>query len=245
MAGGIDETIATMLQIHIDKTGERWIAILTTLCQKVAEESSVIIVNHLMNDGNIRAFRLEDDQSATASTTCTATDLRHHHKGMLVGTEVGIIEHRVSIEDAHHGYTVEVETLGDHLGANKDVGAPRREIVDNAFVSLTGTGGVKIHAGDTSLREDGAHFVFDFLRSIATRLKFTTATSRALGRHLISIAAVMTSKLIEVAMKGQRHITMLTMRYPTTLFTLNHRSIAATVLEKDSLFATFKGLAYL
>ena len=113
-----------MLQIDIDKTGERRIMILTTLCQKAAEEGCVIIVDHLMDDGNIRALRLEDDQSATASTTCTTTDLRHHHKGMLVGTKVGIIEHRVSIENAHHRYTVEVEALGDHLGANKNVGAP-------------------------------------------------------------------------------------------------------------------------
>ena len=46
-------------------------------------------------------------------------------------------------------------------------------------------------------------------------------------------------------MEGERDVAMLAMRHPTTLFALDHRGIASAVLEEDSLFATFQGLAYL
>ena len=56
---------------------------------------------------------------------------------MLIGTEVRIIEHSIGIEDAHNGDTVEVESLGDHLRTDKEVGATCGEVVDNALVGLT------------------------------------------------------------------------------------------------------------
>ena len=56
-------------------------------------------------------------------TARTATDLRHHHESMLVGPEVGVVEHGVGIEDTHDGHTVEVEALGDHLCTDEEVGA--------------------------------------------------------------------------------------------------------------------------
>ena len=151
----------------------------------------------------------------------------------------------IGIEDTHHGYTVEVEALGNHLCTDKDVGAPNGEIVDDTFIGLTSTGGIEVHTGDMGLGEEGAHFVFDLLCPVTTSLKFMTATSRTLDRHLISIAAVVARELIQVTMEGEGYITVLAMRHPPTLFALNHRSIAATILEEDGLFASFQGLAYL
>jgi hypothetical protein len=95
------------------------------------------------------------------------------------------------------------------------------------------------------LWEDGTHFIFNLLRSIASRLKFTTATGGTLCRHLISIAAVVARELVQVTMEGEGNITVLAMGHPATLFALNHRSIATTILEEDGLFASLESLAYL
>ena len=53
----------------------------------------------------------------------------------------------------------------------------------------------------------------------------------------------MARQLVEIAVESKTDITMLAMRYPTTLFTLNHRCIATTVLEENDLFATFQCLS--
>ena len=53
----------------------------------------------------------------------------------------------------------------------------------------------------------------------------------------------MARQLVEIAVESKTDITMQAMRYPTTLFTLNHRCIATTVLEENDLFATFQCLS--
>ena len=164
---------------------------------------------------------------------------------MFIGTEIGIVEHGVGIEDAHHRDLVEVQSLADHLRADEQIGTTCGEVVDDAFVGLTAAGGVEVHAGDTGFGEDVVHLGLDLLRAIAMRLQLGTTAIGTLRRHLIGIAAIMTRQLVQIAMKGERHVAVLAMRHPSTLLTLNHGRIAATVLEEDGLFAMFQGLAHL
>ena len=89
------------------------------------------------------------------------------------------------------------------------------------------------------------HLSFDFLRTIAARLQLSATAVGTLRRYLIGMAAIMARQLVEVAMKGERDIAVLTMRHPAALLTLDHGRIATTVLEEDGLFATFQSLAHL
>ena len=192
-----------------------------------------------------RRLGLQDYQAPLTLSPCPSADLRHHHKGMFVGPEVRIVEHRVGIEDTHHADTVEVESLGDHLGADKEIGAPSGEIVDQSLVGSTGAGGVKIHTGNTGLRKDIAHLIFNLLRAKAPCHQLCTAASRALRGHLIGIAAVVARQLVKTAMIGQRHVTVLTTGHPSALLALQHGGIATTVLEEDDLLAMLQGLTRL
>ena len=101
--------------------------------------------------------------------------LYHHHKGMLVGSEVGIIEHGVGIQYAHHTHLVEIQSLADHLRANEQIGLTRREIVYQPFVGIAGTGGVQIHTGDTSLGEYIRQLVFDAFGTQTSPHEFCTS----------------------------------------------------------------------
>ena len=55
----------------------------------------------------------------------------------------------------------------------------------------------------------------------------------------------MTGQLIQLPMKGQGYITMLTMRHPSTLSALYQGGKATTVLEENRLLSSLQSLSYL
>ena len=123
-----------MLQVNIDKMIEGGIAEGTALVEQVAVEGFVVVAHHLLDDGQLRTLGLQEHQPLATFAACPAADLCHHHEGMLVGAEVGIVEHGVGIEDAHHGDFVEIQSLGDHLCADEQVGTSGGEVADEALV---------------------------------------------------------------------------------------------------------------
>ena len=107
---------------------------------------------------------------------------------------------------------------------------------------MSGSGGIKIHTGHTHFREDLHDLVLYLLRAIAPTRQVRIPAVRTLIRHLVRITAVMTGKLTAVLMIGKRHIAMLTMRYPSTHLTLDHRCKAPAVLEEYHLLISLQGL---
>ena len=182
-----------MLHVNIDETAEGRIAEGETFVAEIVVEGGVVVVDDLTDDGQLRLSRLQNDQTALAATSGSSADLRHHHEGMLIGPEIGLVEHGVGIEDAHDGHLVEVEALGDHLGANEQVGTSGTEVADDALVGLARTGGVEVHTADAGLREDVAHGGLYLLGAVAARTQFGAATAGAGGGHLIDGTAVVTS----------------------------------------------------
>ena len=160
---------------------------------------------------------------------------------MFVGTEVGVVQHGVGIEDADDADAVEVETLGNHLRADEQVGAPGAEVADEPFVGIAGAGGVEVHAADTRFGEDVAHVGLNLLRAVAAGLQLRSATGGAGHGHLVDGTAVVAYQLVHLAVQRQRDVTVLTVGHPAALLTLYHRGIAAAVLEEDGLLATFQG----
>ena len=125
-----------MLQVDVDEPVVGRISEVAALLQQLVVEGRPVVGDHLTDDGQLRLSCLQDDQTALLFAACTSADLCHHHKGMLVGSEVRLVEHGVGIEDAHYADAVEVETLAHHLRADEDVGAPLREVADNVFVGV-------------------------------------------------------------------------------------------------------------
>ena len=216
-----------------------------TLGNQVFVESEVVVAHYLLDNRHFLTLGLQDNEPPLALTTGTATDLRHHHKGMFVGTEIGIVKHGVGVQNPHHTDLVEIEPLADHLRTNQDVGAPCPEIHDNALVGIASAGGVEIHTRHMSFRKHLAHLLLNLLSTKTTRMQLGRAATGTLRGHSIGVTTIMTRQLVHLPMIGQRHVAMLTMGHPPTLFALNHRGKATTVLKQDGLFPTFKGLAHL
>ena len=119
------------------------------------------------NHWQVLVLGLQQHMAALALSSGTPAHLRHHHECMFIGSEVGIVEHRVSIEDAHHRHAVEVQSLRNHLCADEHIGSPRGKVTDEPFVGIAGTSGVEVHAGYAGFGKELAQLVFNLLGAIA------------------------------------------------------------------------------
>ena len=163
---------------------------------------------------------------------------------MFKGAEVGIVQHRVGIDNTHHADLVEVQTLADHLCTNQNIRSSRREVADNAFIGIPGTCGVQVHTGYAGLRKEFMHLLLYLLRTVTATTQIGRAATRTFCRYLVGITTIMTCQLVQLAVVGQRDVTVLTGGHPATLTTLHNGGKAATVLEQDDLFTTFQGFAH-
>ena len=160
-------------------------------------------MHHLLDDGHVFLLGLQDDQAALVLTSCTSADLCHHHKGVFVGTEVGIVQHRVGIDDTHHRHLVEVQSLGHHLRTYQDIRASGRKVADDALIGIARSGGVQVHTGNVGFRERLAHLFLYLLRTVAACSQVGTAATRTLCRHSVGIATVVARQLVQLAVVGQ------------------------------------------
>ena len=164
---------------------------------------------------------------------------------MLVGPEVRIVQHSIRIDDAHHTDLVEVQALRNHLRANENVSPSGGKVRDDALVGIPRTGGVEVHAGDMGFGKDFAHLLLYLLRAVAARPEVCRFTARALCRNTVRETAVVAGQLVQLAVVGQRYVTVLAGGHPTTLAALDDRGKATAVLEQNGLFAVFQCFAYL
>lgn len=201
-------------------------------------------MHHLPDDRQLRASRLQNHQSALPFASCPATHLRHHHEGVLVCTEVRIVQHGVGIENAHDTHLVKIQPFGNHLRADEQIGAAGREVVDDALVGIPCAGGVEIHAGHTRFGKEVAYPVFYLFGAVSPAMELGRTAVGTLRGHRVGITAIVAGEQVEIFVQRERHVTILTLRHPTTHTALYHRREATAVLEKDGLPTAFKGRAH-
>ena len=211
-----------------------------------AVHAFIVAAHHLVDDGQVGLARLQDYQALLASAAGAARHLRHHLKTALVGAEVGLREHLVGVEYAHHVDVVEVEALGHHLRADEDVGAAVLEIVDDALVSGARARGVEVHAPDAGFGEAGFCHGLYLLRAAAYVAQFRAAAGGADGGHGIRGAAVVAHEAVDILVERKRHVAPLATRRPAARMTFEHRCIAPAVLkEYHLLFRAERGAGLL
>ena len=87
-----------------------------------------------------------------------------------------------------------MQALGDHLGADEDVGAAGLEGIEDVIMAFLAGGGVGIHACDLGAREATPHNLLDALGANAGIAEFGVAAARALLRDARPAAADMASQ---------------------------------------------------
>ena len=224
---------------------ERRIAEQLALCHKRCVEGAVVVAHHLVYQRQLLVACLQYHQSALAFSAGSSSHLTHHHKSMLVGTEVGIVHHRVGIEYSHHTHLVEIQSLANHLRTNKYVCASGGKVGYYPFIGIPCTGGVKVHSRHRCLGECLTHKVLNFLCAVATAPQMRVLTAGTFRRYGIGVAAVVAGELVGSFVQCEAHVAVLTPRHPSALFALKHRGKAAAVLEQYCLLAALQCLAYL
>ena len=135
--GSLGKVLLAVLHIDIDEAAEGGIAKGEALVAEVVVEAGIVVVDDLTDEWQAGLARLQYNEAATTTTAGTSADLRHHHEGVLVGAEVGQVDHPVGVEDADDADAVEIEALANHLCADKQVGAAGAEVADDALVGLS------------------------------------------------------------------------------------------------------------
>ena len=97
---------------------------------------------------------LDDDESGEVAPSGASGDLGDELEGAFGGAEVGDMESDVGLDDADEGDLGEIESLGDHLGADEDVEFAGAELFEDALVGVLGGHGVGVHARDAGLGEE-------------------------------------------------------------------------------------------
>ena len=234
-----------MLQIDVYQAIVRRIAEELTLRQLVEVQLLVVIPHHLLDDRQIGRLGLKDDQPLLVLPSGTTCHLSHQLESPFVASEVGIVQHRVGIENTHHTDVLKVQPLGNHLRTYQYIGLSLLEVGNDFLVSRTGTGGIQIHSCHPCFGKDELDIILDALRAETFMLKLHASTSRTRAGHLVGASAIVASEHIQALVIGQAHVAILALGHPTTGVTLYHWGKTTTVLEEDDLLFSFQSIVYL
>ena len=121
--GSFDKLVFRMFEEDVDDAIVWRIMEGLTLSEQRVEETLIVVAHDLVAKWQVGLLGLQDDKASLSLAPGTSAHLRHHHKGVLIGAEVRIVEHRVGIEDAHDADLVEVQAQ-----AAKVLGELRRTV---------------------------------------------------------------------------------------------------------------------
>ena len=209
-----------------------------TVGKLCASHGLIVATRHPANDLILWLGGLHNDHTLILSATRTTCHLRHQRKGTFRGAEVGRKEQIIGIENTHHSHTTEVEALGDHLRADKDVGLPRLEGMDDTVVGTLRGDRIAVKTCHTGIGKERRYSLLDTLRTKAHRFQIDRLALRTGLRHSGRIAAVVTLHAPRRAVLGKGYIAIGTAWCPATAATLHKGCEAATILEEHRLLTT-------
>ena len=105
---------------------------------------------------------LDDDFAFHFATAGASCHLGEELEGAFASAEVGDVEREVGIENGGEGDVREVESLGDHLGAEEDIDLARTEGGEGIFERVFAAGGIGVEPSEGGFWEDFAENLFDF-----------------------------------------------------------------------------------
>ena len=95
-------------------------------------------------------------------------NLAQELKRTLGGAKVGQVYSHIRVYDTHQRYVGEIESLSDHLGAEKDVHFAALDSAEDLMMRPFSRGGVHIHARQSGLGEGLRDDPLDLLRPKAS-----------------------------------------------------------------------------
>ena len=144
---------------------------------------------------------------------------------------------KVGIHDSHKRHIGEMESLGDHLRAEKDVDAAFFKSSERLTVGLLARHGVGIHAGNAGFREDTFQCLLDFLRAGSRVSDFRIRAFRARLRRTTTMSANMTHQALGSAVVGQRNTAVGALTHMAACLADHGGGKTPAVQKKNRLFS--------
>ena len=146
----------------------------------------------------------------------------------------------VGIEHTNQRDILKIQSLGHHLGADKDIGFAFAEFIQQAFVCALGGHGVRVHAEHPRGREPLVQLLLQLLRAGRFGEQARAAALRALAGYLDGCAAVVAHRAAGHRMVGHGGRARRALGHPAAHAAADHAAVAAPVEEQDGLLSLFE-----
>ena len=139
------------------------------------------------------------DEGSGMFAAMAASPTGHLHQGgeeTLGGAEVGREQAGVGIHHYHQRQAVEIVSLGQHLRAHQQIGAPGMHVVQKGLGRALASCHVTVQTADMGTGEKRCQRVFQFLRAAPERGQILVAAGRARTGYGLRGGAVMADQAI-------------------------------------------------
>ena len=141
----------------------------------------------------------------------------------------------IGLDDPDEQHVGEVETFGDHLGAEQDFCASGSKVRQSPFVASWFPHGIGVHSGHGCIGKAGLDFEFESLGSESREADSIEGAFRALLGSGDGVVAVVAHGFVPIAVESQRQVAIWAGEDEATGWTLNTGRVTATVEQQDDL----------
>ena len=201
----------------------------------------VILLGRQLNDGVVGGQGLDQGPALAVSPAGPAHHLGKHIEGGLRRPEGAGIEAQVRVQCPNQGYIRQVQALGHHLGAQKDLFLSPAEPVQNDLVGIGGADGIRVHSGHGHVRKQFIQFLLGLLGAYAKGFQ-GAATLGAPLRHRLGEAAVVAHKPVVGAVVGESRAAPGTLRGLPAVHADQGPGVSPAVQQQNGLLSGGAGI---
>ena len=180
---------------------------------------------------------LDNNLAIQVTSPGAARHLGEQLEGALCGARVGDVQAQVCIQHAHQRHAGEVQPLGNHLGAQQNIGSVSAEIGQNIAQCVFARGDIGINALQPGLRETAAQHSLYLLGAVALQRDVCRVAIRAAGRHHLAVAADVAHKPVLRGVESHGQGAVLAVGHIAAFRALQGAGKTAAVQQQNHLFA--------
>jgi hypothetical protein len=188
----------------------------------------------------LRMLGLDQHFARQCGAPAATADLHQLREQAFRRAEIGGEQRGVGTDRADQGQVRKIVALGQHLGADQDVGLAGMDGRQQRLPFLRRTGGIAVDAQHTCLREALAQHGFEALGATAEGQQIDIAAVRAGARNAGFETAVVAAQALVGQMQHQVGRAAAAARNPAAGRAGQHRRIAAPVEEDQALLAALE-----
>ena len=143
----------------------------------------VILCGGLENGLIFRREGLDNGAPGFFAASAASDDLRDEGKAAFSRTIITCVKTLIRRDNAYKRYILEIQSLCDHLRADKHRNLLFPELLEELFMRAYRRNGIRVHAQDLNPRETLMQFFFYKLRAAPMRLRMPPHSGQAASRR--------------------------------------------------------------